>query len=403
MSEEIHQGFTARHAYSVGFTRNLFDPANSLLPDLLGSTEPVRHRLLFFIDEGVDRAFPDLSLRIRRFCQFHKGLIDRIAEPMVLPGGEACKDGLTVADRMLRVFAGSGADRHTFVVAIGGGAFIDMAGLATTLCHRGLRFIRVPTTVLAQNDAGIGVKNGVNYLGQKNFLGTFQVPTAVINDYDFISGLEERDKRAGIAEAIKVGLFKDPEFFQWLIDHRFELAAFEEDAMQYMIHRCAALHVEHIGRGGDPFESGNKRPLDLGHWAAHRLEILSNYRLRHGEAVATGLALDLAYSVARFGLDRRVLDDYETLATDLGFELWQPELLARKDRRWLIFDGLEQFREHLGGELAVPMVRRPGDCLSTNHIDQDLYLKLIRQLAEPRPVRPPVRLLARNMRNEDRL
>src|SRR5690606_20120807 len=150
--------------------------------------------------------------------------------------------------------------------------------------------------VCSSDLAGIGVKNAVNYLGRKNYLGTFVPPYAVINDFDFLQTLPKRDQRAGIAEAVKVSLIKDAEFFNWLFENRHALAEFEEQAVAYMIRRCAELHLHHIATSGDPFEYGSARPLDFGHWSAHRLEELSHHELRHGEAVAIGIALDSLYS-----------------------------------------------------------------------------------------------------------
>src|SRR6185312_16684743 len=154
-----------------------------------------------------------------------------------------------------------------------------------------------PTTVLAQNDAGIGVKNGINAFGAKNMLGTFAAPFAVINDGRFLATLGERDRIAGMAEAVKVALVRDAKFFAWLRAAAPRLAAFDRDAVAQSIRRCAELHLAHIATGGDPFELGNARPLDFGHWAAHKLEVMTDHALRHGEAVALGMALDARYSV----------------------------------------------------------------------------------------------------------
>src|SRR5207249_4231810 len=132
--------------------------------------------------------------------------------------------------------------------------------------------------------------------GKKNFIGTFAPPWAVINDFQLLSSLSERDKRAGYVEAVKVALIRDKDFFEALEQDVDALRNFEPEAMQRLIYRCAELHLEHIATSGDPFEFGSARPLDFGHWAAHKLEQLSDYRIRHGEAVAIGIALDTIYS-----------------------------------------------------------------------------------------------------------
>ena len=131
-----------------------------------------------------------------------------------------------------------------------------MVGYAATVAHRGIKHIRIPTTVLSQNDSGIGVKNGINYKGKKNFLGTFAPPAAVFNDNQFLLTLSDRDYRSGISEAIKVALIKDHDFFLWLENNADALVKRDVEAMDYLIKRCAQLHLEHIG-GADPFETGS--------------------------------------------------------------------------------------------------------------------------------------------------
>ena len=139
------------------------------------------------------------------------------------------------------------------------------------------------------------------------------------------------------------------------------LAVFQPEAMQRMIHRSAELHVEHIACGGDPFESGSARPLDFGHWAAHKLEQLSDYQIRHGEAVAIGLALDVIYSRHIGLLDAASTNRILALLQKLGFDLFASELLRLDaEHQPMILKGLEEFREHLGGQLTLTMLRGLG-------------------------------------------
>jgi 3-dehydroquinate synthase len=129
---------------------------------------------------------------------------------------------------------------------IGGGAVLDAVGFATATFHRGVRHVRCPSTVLAQNDSGVGVKNGVNSFGLKNLLGVFAPPFAVINDSAFIDALPARDKRCGMAEAVKVALIRDREFFVWLERTADALARFEPNALDILIQHCAKLHMNQI-------------------------------------------------------------------------------------------------------------------------------------------------------------
>jgi 3-dehydroquinate synthase len=271
--------------------------------------------------------------------------------------------------------ADEGVCRHSFVLVIGGGAVLDAIGYAAATAHRGIKLIRMPSTVLAQNDAGVGVKNAINHGKRKNFIGTFSPPFAVINDYDLLSSLECRDKRAGIAEAIKVALIKDKDFFNELYNNRHALTVFKEQAMQSMIQRCAQLHLTHISKNGDPFEQGSARPLDFGHWAAHKLEEMTHATVRHGEAVAMGVMLDSLYSWKMGSLeDEEIIAIYE-LIRDLGFSLYHYEL-GKLD----VANALEEFREHLGGKLCITLIEQIGKGCEVSSIDTEIMQSCVADL-----------------------
>ena len=250
---------------------------------------------------------------------------------------------------------------------------LDLIGYVAATTHRGIRHIRIPSTVLAQNDSGVGVKNGVNAFGYKNMLGTFVPPVAVINDSAFIDVLPGRDKRAGMAEAVKVALIRDGEFFSWLEEKAEALSLFASEPLERLIRHCALLHMRQIATGGDPFERGSGRPLDFGHWSAHKLEALSGYELRHGEAVAIGVALDTRYSVLAGLLPRGEDERVRRLLERLGFVLWHPacDLLAPNGKR-LLLNGIEEFREHLGGELTITLLSAVGTGVEINSMDYAL-------------------------------
>jgi 3-dehydroquinate synthase len=176
--------------------------------------------------------------------------------------------------------------------------------------------------------------------------------------------LDPRDRRAGIAAAIKVSLIKDAEFFALLHGKRARLAAFEREAMGEMIVRCAELHLEHIRTSGDPFELGSARPLDFGHWAAHKLEELSEHELRHGEAVAIGIALDTLYSQAKGMLSERDAHRVLEALRDTGFALSHPAL-----EHLDVEAALEDFRVHLGGELCITLLAGIGRGVEVREVD----------------------------------
>ena len=357
-----HQRFTVQYDYPVYFTEGLFRSGNGAFCEALSRKEhEKRHRFAVFVDENVAAARPRLLTDIVAYAEHNRQTLELVAPPETVPGGEAVKNDPQLVERLQRRLLTLGIDRHSFVVAIGGGAVLDLIGFVAATTHRGVRHVRVPTTVLAQNDSGVGVKNGVNAFQIKNFVGTFAPPFAVLNDIEFLHALEPRDKIAGMAEAVKVALIRDAEFFAWLEAHSDDLVAFRPQAVAYMIRRCAELHMHQIAHGGDPFESGSARPLDYGHWAAHKLEVLTHNALRHGEAVAIGLALDSRYSVLvgmlAPGNEVRIC----ALLEKLGFALWDPMLDEHDgDGRLAVLAGLRDFREHLGGELTITLLRGIG-------------------------------------------
>lgn len=368
---DLAVSFAVPFCYAVHFTERVFEPDNPVFVSALRRLEPARrHRLLVIVDEGVERAQPDLLASLGRYVAAHERSLQLVAEPIIVPGGEGAKNDPALVERLHQRMASLGLDRQSFCVVIGGGAVQDMAGFAAATCHRGVRVVRLPTTVLGQNDSGVGVKNGINAFGMKNFIGSFAVPFAVINDFALLATLPARDRIAGMAEAVKVALVRDARFFDWLCEHSRALARLEPEATRVMIRECARLHVEHIAGGGDPFELGSARPLDYGHWAAHKLESLTEHRLRHGEAVAIGLALDSRYSVEAELLDAASGERITRLLTELGFRLYDPALDLRDDMgQRVVLDGLREFREHLGGELTISLLRAPGEAVNIHEMD----------------------------------
>ncbi|NJD31206.1 MAG: 3-dehydroquinate synthase [Gammaproteobacteria bacterium] len=371
------QEFALRYSYPVYFTTAVFRTDNETFLHALCRREPnKRHRFCVFIDGNVAASWPGLPHAIAAYAQEHADSLELAAPPEVLPAGEQAKNDPALVTRLQRRMAELAIDRHSYVVGIGGGALLDLAGYVAATAHRGVRHVRLPTTVLAQNDAGIGVKNGVNAFGRKNFLGTFAPPHAVLNDSDFLRTLHPRDRIAGIAEAVKVALIRDRAFFEWLESNAEALRDFAPAATSRMIRRCAELHLRQITQGGDAFESGSGRPLDYGHWSAHRLEALTSHELRHGEAVAIGVALDARYSVQvgmlPAGGDERV---YRTLKR-IGFHLWHPAMEVKDaSGHQLLFDGLDEFREHLGGELSVTLLTEIGKGVDVHSMDRAEILR----------------------------
>jgi len=379
----IQQSFAVSFEYPVHFTENAFHTENALLADLVKKS--YQPKLFFVVDSGVAEHHPDLTKKINKYCKYYESVFTLCGDPLIVPGGEKAKNNTAVVQQILDAVNQYGIDRHSYLVAIGGGAVLDAAGFAAAIAHRGIRHIRFPTTVLSQNDSGVGVKNGINAYGKKNFLGTFAPPYAVVNDFQFLTTLDDRDWRSGIAEAIKVALIKDAHFFQQIRENVEKLNAREMLPMQQLIHRCAEMHLDHIA-SGDPFEMGSSRPLDFGHWAAHKLEQLTRYELRHGEAVAIGMALDVTYSHLAGMLTENEFHQIIQLIRQLGFPLYVPELMATSGKTHKILEGLNEFREHLGGQLTIMLLKAIGKGVEVHEMDEKLILAAIRKLEAFQPV-----------------
>ena len=347
------------------FTRGAFAAENRTLLDVLTG------KVLVFMDGGVASAHPGLGSAVSGWMRAHDGTVTLLGGGVrVIAGGEACKNSWSLVEGVWEEINRVGLDRHSTVLAIGGGAFLDLVGFAAATAHRGVRLVRMPTTTLSQGDGGVGVKNGVNHFEKKNWVGTFAVPWAVVNDFALLDALPDREKRAGLIEGVKVALLRDAAFFEAIEARAEPLARLDSEAVEFVVRRSAELHLEHIANGGDPFELGSARPLDFGHWVAHKIEPSSGYRILHGEAVAVGMAVDLVYA-RRCGLlaasdCARILE----LIRAIGFALYDAELDRVDERGELtVLRGLEDFREHLGGELTITLITGIGSRIEVHEMD----------------------------------
>ncbi|WP_027481204.1 3-dehydroquinate synthase [Deinococcus pimensis] len=370
-NRSIQQTVTVTFRYPVEFTTGLFHSSNLTFRDALDAAHD-RAKFVVVVDDGVARAHTTLLADVEAYARAHASALDLAAPPLVLPGGEAVKHDPAFVTQVQDLVEARGIDRHSYVVAIGGGALLDMVGYAAATAHRGVRLVRVPTTVLSQNDSAVGVKNSVNAYGKKNWLGTFAPPAAVLCDLDFLTTLHDRDWRGGLTEAVKVAVLRDPAFLDFLEANAAALRGRDARAMEHAVVRCAELHLEHIATSGDAFELGSARPLDFGHWAAHKLEAMTDYELRHGEAVGIGIALDTTYAWLAGMLPeadwRRVLG----VIAGFGLDLTHPLLTTRTGE---VLAGLNEFREHLGGRLTITLPRGVGRPVEVHEMDLDLLAR----------------------------
>ncbi len=361
----IDASFSVPFVHRLRFTDDVFGADQQVLANVLEPSEGRPARVQFWVDQHVLDAQPNLRERLGQFVNAHEHL-QRAGNVQIVPGGEDIKNDIHILERMLKVFNAANLDRRSYVVVIGGGAVLDTVGFATAIAHRGLRLVRLPTTTLGQADSGVGVKNGVNLFHKKNWLGAFATPWAVVNDAQLLTTLSDRDWVCGFSEAVKVALLKDPVWFDRLCHDARPIGQRDVTVALPAIRTSAQWHLRHITEGGDPFEMLEARPLDYGHWSAHKLEAMSEFSLRHGEAVAIGVAIDTVYSSLKFGFPRRDATRVLRCLRDLGFSLSCPEL---RDITTL-FAGLEEFRQHLGGRLTLTMLRAVGQPFEVHEVDR---------------------------------
>ncbi len=373
MNSRLDLSFVVSYRHQIFFTENAFAAKNNILKELVGVA-----KVLPIIDAGVVASSPDVVTDLIEYAKVNRLKLTRA--PMILTGGEESKKDQAVVNAVLSAIEEDAICRHSYVLVIGGGALLDAVGFASSIAHRGVRLIRMPSTTLSQADAGVGVKNGINAFQKKNFTGTFTPPYAVVNDFAFLKSLSPKNLRDGLVEAVKVALLKDPEFFKSLESDSRELTAGNLTLINQCIRRSAELHARHITQGGDPFELGSARPLDLGHWVAHKCESLSKYRLTHGEAVAIGLAVDVlcARELGLFSKSdsERVID----LLVRLGFKLYAAELDINNGD--LLMQGLEEFREHLGGQLTLILPTAIGQSTQVHELSRGVVKKVTAELQQ---------------------
>lgn len=362
--------------HRVVFTRNVFALENPALAEILA--EAKGRRAVAFLESSVAAAWPGLADAIHDYFQ-PLGL--EFCGTLEFQGGEIAKADPSLVQQVWQAIDSNHIDRHSFALVIGGGAFLDAVGLAVATAHRGVRLLRFPTTTLSQDDSGVGVKCAINGFHKKNWIGVFAVPFAVLNDFDFLATQSPAANRAGLIEAVKVALVKDRGFFEWIEAHLDALVALEPAAIEHCVEHSALLHAQHIATGGDPFEAGSSRPLDFGHWAAHKLESLTDYTLLHAPAVGIGLALDTLYSQLSGLLDPDSAARILWVLDGLGLATYHPALdWTDASGQRCVFAGLDEFREHLGGELTILLLQAPGCGVNVNRLELPLLGHCIDQL-----------------------
>ncbi len=372
-SRSVDIDFSVPFRHRLRFTDDCFGSDWTSIVSLFEAMEGPA-RLQVWVDRGIADVDSELVNRIEDSIVGCPG-VELTNAVAVLEGGERVKNSDQVVQEILSAIHRDHLDRRNYILVIGGGAVLDAVGYAAAIAHRGIRLVRFPTTTLAQADSGVGVKNAVNAFEKKNWKGTFAVPWAVVNDRRLLSSQQDRDFRSGFSEALKVALLKSPATFDWLCRHAVKIASRDMPSALQAIRDSVLTHLHHIAYGGDPFEANEARPLDFGHWSAHKLESLCRYQIRHGEAVAIGVALDVIYSSLAHGLAMPVVESTLRFFRDLKMPTYHDLLQSSA-----IFDGLEEFRQHLGGRLTLTMIRDVGQMLQVHEVDYDKMRQAIELL-----------------------
>jgi len=363
MTEIVHVGLEGR-AYDIHIGPGLLDQAGALIAPLLR-----RPRVVIISDETVAR----LHLETLRKGLEKNGIL---SEALCLPPGEGTKSW-PYLERAVEWLLDQKVERNDVVVAFGGGVIGDLVGFAAAILRRGVRFVQVPTSLLAQVDSSVGGKTGINAPQGKNLIGAFHQPSLVLADTEVLGTLTSRDFLAGYGEVVKYGMLGDSDFFQWLEGNASKAAAGDMAARIYAVKRSVEMKAEIVTR--DETEQGDRALLNLGHTFCHALEAATGYsdRLLHGEGVAIGCALAFELS-ARMGLcsqedPSRVRSHLREMKTKVDLSDIAGEL---PDADGLIAL-MAQDKKVVDGKLRFILARGIGEAFITSDVDPDLVRSVL--------------------------
>ena len=277
---------------------------------------------------------------------------------IVLPPGEATKSASAWADLLERLAAAK-LDRQSVLVALGGGVVGDLVGFASASYMRGIRFVQVPTSLLAMVDSSVGGKTGINLAAGKNLVGAFHQPIGVFADTDVLATLPAREFAAGMAEVVKYGVALDAEFFGWLEQNAAAIQAREPAALEQMVARCCELKADIVSR--DEREGGLRAVLNFGHTLGHAIEKVTGYGVvLHGEAVALGMPFALAWSIEAKGFDPKDAGRVVLLLHRFGLNI---SGLKPKNLDWrALRDAMGRDKKAQGGAVRFVLCDRLGHC-----------------------------------------
>ncbi|MFN3745106.1 MAG: 3-dehydroquinate synthase [Hyphomicrobiaceae bacterium] len=372
LAERIVHVDLGERAYDVLVGPDLLTRAGDLIAQRFG-----RARAAIVTDENVARHHLPVLEAALRDVGCHAGTI-------VLPAGEATKSFAELA-RLSEGLLGLKLERGDLVVALGGGVIGDLAGFAAAILRRGIRFVQIPTSLLAQVDSSVGGKTGINTPQGKNLIGAFHQPSLVLADTKVLSTLPAREMRAGYAEVAKYGLLGDARFFGWLEQNWQRLFGNDPATLTEAIEASIAAKARIVER--DETETGDRMLLNLGHTFGHALEAWAGYssRLLHGEAVAIGMAQAARFSEARGLCPRGTAARVERHLRAVGL----PTRVAHipggdRPDPGALFALMQQDKKVQGGRLTFILMRGIGEAFVTRDVEaEDVAAFLAREIALP--------------------
>ena len=365
-SSRIHVD-VSDNAYDIHIGTNLLQEAEGELAALLGGRQVVIVTDTNIAPLHLEQTKNALSAHAASCTNF------------ILPAGEASKS-FSVYEQLVNDILALPIDRQTVLVALGGGVIGDLVGFAAASLLRGLDFIQIPTSLLAQVDSSVGGKTGINTPAGKNLVGAFHQPRLVLADIGILASLPEREVKAGYAEVVKYGLLGDAAFFEWLEQHGRDVITGDPDAQAEAVRRSCQAKADIVA--ADEREAGKRALLNLGHTFAHAFEAVAGYdgRLLHGEAVSAGLGCAFAFS-RQLGLcsGQDVERVYAHLAA-MGMPTSAQDLPAGQAAPQVLIDHMRKDKKARQGKLTFILARQIGEAFVDRNIDEAELNKFLESL-----------------------
>lgn len=380
------QELQSTHRYTVCFTSDLFGPDNETIRRTLtkmGHKPPLRCAVL--VDSGVAARNAALIPQILHHFQKERPFLDLCHPPFAMPGGESVKNSRRTAEAISAIARTHALSRESLVLVVGGGAFLDAAGTALSQCDGGIPTANIPTSPLAQSAAGIGAMRFMNEGGIKNAAGIFAPPHAVFIDFALLKTLPFEHHVSGMAEAFKMALAADAEFFAILCRKALKIRQNDRSTVEKVIHKTATLHLDQARKSYARMAHGDGNPADFGDWTARWLETLSGYKLPHGHALSVGIALKAWYGCHTGTLAEGEFTRLIEALLTCGLPIWNRFLETRtKDGTLALTEGLTRYQNGSSGHRPILIPVGVGTLKAVDHLDVTVFeqgIDLLKQLS----------------------